>query len=168
MNPKIIKLKKETKPDPGMETIQRLFKPEELGEMRGEHLEGKWLIVNPACRHGDPKLMTRENLLFLASGGFGCNPSAMGTAVSARNFDESDYNRWERYDFAFVFKGELPSDLREFKVTVSRVVEQVMQFRVNAISKIEAEAFAMKTAPTVEFPNATDAVYHVTQVAEVK
>lgn len=47
-----------------------------------------------------------ENQLWLATGGFGCNPNKIGRAVYSTCLVDNDTNRWERSDILGVIKEE--------------------------------------------------------------
>jgi hypothetical protein len=55
-----------------------------------------------------------DNQLVLATGGFGCNPDTMGTAVYATNLFTGKSNRWEREDIMGIIRQErMPAWARE-------------------------------------------------------
>ncbi len=55
--------------------------------------------------HWDPK-----NQLWLATGGFGCNPNSSGRAVFATCLGDGEQTRWNRSDFTGVLKESLLPD----------------------------------------------------------
>jgi len=62
-----------------------------------ENYEGKVLVIKPNWFSEHSRLA--ENQLFLASGGFGCDPSKRGTAVFGEFLIDGEKTRIERYDF---------------------------------------------------------------------
>jgi hypothetical protein len=69
-----------------------------------QNYENKILVLNPEtlttnARHA-------QNSLWVAWGGFGCSPYAIGTAVYAKNLFDGRESRWERSDFLGVVRPE--------------------------------------------------------------
>jgi len=62
-----------------------------------ENYEGKVLVIKPSWFNENSKIA--ENQLFLAEGGFDCDPSKMGTAVLGQFLIDGEKTRIERYDF---------------------------------------------------------------------
>lgn len=60
----------------------------------GETYEDKFVIIAP--EYFKPEYRSAKYQLFLAKGGFGCDPSKMGNAVFGADFEES--YRQERYN----------------------------------------------------------------------
>ena len=65
--------------------------------MMGQNLEGKVLVMSPYTLK--ESYWAPENQLWLASGGFGCNPTAAGRAVYATCLGDGEHARWNREDF---------------------------------------------------------------------
>lgn len=60
----------------------------------GETYENKFVIIHP--EYFKPQFREAKYQLFLAKGGFGCDPKKMGNAVFGSDFEES--YRQERYN----------------------------------------------------------------------
>ncbi len=65
--------------------------------MMGQNLEGKVLVMSPYTLK--ESYWAPENQLWLASGGFGCTPTAAGRAVYATCLGDGEHARWNREDF---------------------------------------------------------------------
>ena len=65
--------------------------------MTGQELEGKVLVMSPYTLK--ESYWAPENQLWLASGGFGCSPTAAGRAVYATCLGDGEHARWNREDF---------------------------------------------------------------------
>ena len=72
------------------------FKPEEIGRLDGDYT-GRTLLLNPAVVKAE--FRSRENLIWKAHGGFGCDPSKIGRAVFAQFLADKESARWDRHDF---------------------------------------------------------------------
>ncbi len=83
----------------------------------GETYEGKFVIIAP--EFFKPEFRSAKYQLFLAQGGFGCDPSKIGNAVFGKDCEES--YRQERYNILGVAK---ESAIREWERTyhISREV----------------------------------------------
>jgi len=68
--------------------------PAELS-IDGVDLEGKHVVID-ASRMG-PNYQDLTWRVVLAKGGFGCSPTAMGTAVFIEHVRDGDQARYERY-----------------------------------------------------------------------
>ena len=90
-----------TKPKSWMD----LFKLEEVKVERGD-MTNKVMVLNPAVLK--PEYQTREDCLWKATSGFGCNPDAIGRAVFATSLKDGEHARWSRADFIGEFIGILP------------------------------------------------------------
>ena len=88
-------------------TIKELFKATELRPISGEDLQDKVLVLRPD--RVKPQYHNRRSLLWLAEGGFGCSPTAMGRAVQATCIGDGEECRWNRSDFACIFTGDITS-----------------------------------------------------------
>ena len=90
----------------------KLFTGSQCDDMTGQNLEGKVLVMSPftlkeAC-------WAPENQLWLATGGFGCVPTAAGRAVYATCLGDGEQTRWNRSDFIGILREEhLPDWARE-------------------------------------------------------
>lgn len=74
--------------------------------------EDKVVIINHKCLKEE--FWTPENQLWLATDGFGCDPTKMGRAVYSTCLADDDRNRWDRSDVLGVIKDEyLPDWARE-------------------------------------------------------
>lgn len=60
----------------------------------GETYEGKFVIITP--EYFKPEFRSAKYQLFLAQGGFGCDPSKIGNAVFGKDCEET--YRQERYN----------------------------------------------------------------------
>ena len=81
------------------------FKTEEVSS-ESQDWQGKILVLHPdrvAPAYRQPRF-----LLWKATGGFGCNPTAAGRAVFTIALADGERVRWDRADFAGVFTGKLP------------------------------------------------------------
>lgn len=75
--------------------MQTLFDHNDVRPLnKGETYEGKFVIIMP--EFFKPEFRSAKYQLFLALGGFGCDPSKMGNAVFGRDIEES--YRQERYN----------------------------------------------------------------------
>lgn len=82
--------------------VSDFFSPEEIKPLCGR-LEDKVLILRP--RKLDRRYQNRENMLWEAHGGFGCNPELMGRAIVATCLADGETVRWNREDFAGIYAG---------------------------------------------------------------
>ena len=75
--------------------MQTLFSKEDYRQLKeGETYEGKFVIISP--EFFKPEYRCAKYQLFLAKGGFGCDPSKMGNAVFGADCEE--HYRQERYN----------------------------------------------------------------------
>lgn len=89
-----------------------LFNSSHCDDMTGQELEGKVLVMSPMTLR--ESYWAPENQLWLATGGFGCAPSAAGRAVYATCLGDGERTRWNRSDFIGILKEEhLPDWARE-------------------------------------------------------
>lgn len=86
--------------------IADFFRPEELKPLTGEHLEGQVLVLRPNVLNDASRC--RENMLWEAHGGFGCNPDAIGQAVISTCLSDGERTRWNRAHFGAIYVGKLP------------------------------------------------------------
>lgn len=90
-----------------LDTMQ-LFGPKHCDTIWQE-LEGKVLVMKPSTLK--ESYWSPENQLWVATGGFGCSPTASGRAVYATCLGDGEKNvRWNREDFLGVLKEELLPD----------------------------------------------------------
>lgn len=90
----------------------KLFSSEHCISTVGEDLTGRVIVVSP--KHLKEEYWAPENQLWLATGGFGCSPTASGRAVYSTCLIDGDENRWDRGDIIGIIKDEyLPDWARE-------------------------------------------------------
>ena len=75
-------------------------KQEKLKAGAGSQKKGKVLVMSPDTLQEE--FWTPENQLWLATGGFGCNPKASGRAIYAACLGDGEESRWNREDFVGV------------------------------------------------------------------
>ena len=92
----------------------RLFGPDHCEYISGQELKGKVLVLS--TRTLKESYWTQENQLWLATGGFGCRPSASGRAVFATCLGDGERTRWNREDFTGILKEEFLPDWAREKV----------------------------------------------------
>lgn len=68
--------------------------------MYDENVEGKVLVMKPDTLK--ESCWSQENQLWLATGGFGCDPNGRGRAIFATCLSDGEETRWNREDFAGV------------------------------------------------------------------
>lgn len=89
-----------------------LFGPDHCEYISGQELKGKVLVLS--ARTLKESYWSQENQLWLATGGFGCSPTASGRAVYATCLGDGERTRWNREDFTGILKEEfLPDWARE-------------------------------------------------------
>lgn len=76
---------------------------------RSEHYEDKFVVLNIDSL--SEKFRTPENQIWLAKGGFGCDPEKMGRAVFANSLADGEHSRWDRGQFLGILKEELVEEL---------------------------------------------------------
>ena len=90
----------------------QMFDCSHCDTMTGQELTGKVLVMSPYTLK--ESYWSPENQLWLATGGFGCSPSAAGRAVYATCLGDGEQTRWNRSDFIGILKEEhLPDWARE-------------------------------------------------------
>ncbi len=90
----------------------QMFDCSHCDTMTGQELTGKVLVMSPYTLK--ESYWSPENQLWLATGGFGCGPSAAGRAVYATCLGDGEQTRWDRSDFIGILKEEhLPDWARE-------------------------------------------------------
>jgi hypothetical protein len=86
-----------------------LFGPEHCEQDSAEmDFEGKVLILSPDILKED--CWNQESQLWLAKGGFGCNPNASGRKVFATCLSDGEKGKWNRHDFTGVIRDECMPD----------------------------------------------------------
>ena len=60
-------------------------------------LEGRVLVLSE--EYMAEGYRTLKHRLFMATGGFGCSPTAIGNAVFGYHLSDGEYGRWERWMF---------------------------------------------------------------------
>lgn len=90
----------------------QMFDQSHCDSMTGQELEGKVLVKSPYTLK--ESYWAPENQLWLATGGFGCRPTAAGRAVYATCLSDGEHVRWNREDFIGILREEhLPDWARE-------------------------------------------------------
>lgn len=82
----------------------KLFDGSHCDDMTGQALEGTVLVMSPFTLK--ESYWAPENQLWLATGGFGCNPTASGRAVYATCLGDGEQARWNRSDFIGILREE--------------------------------------------------------------
>ena len=80
----------------------------------GQDLTGKVLVMSPFTLK--ESYWAPENQLWLASGGFGCSPTASGRAVYATCLGDGEHIRWNREDFIGILRDEHLPDWAQKKL----------------------------------------------------
>ena len=90
----------------------QMFDSSHCDTITGQELEGKVLVMSPFTLK--ESYWAQENQLWLATGGFGCSPTAAGRAVYATCLGDGEHTRWDRNDFIGILREEhLPDWARE-------------------------------------------------------
>ena len=90
----------------------KLFDGSHCDDMTGQALEGTVLVMSPFTLK--ESYWAPENQLWLATGGFGCNPTVSGRAVYATCLGDGEQARWNRSDYIGIIREEnLPDWARE-------------------------------------------------------
>ena len=91
--------------------------------MYDRNVQGKVLVMSPETLLEE--FWSPENQLWLATGGFGCDPKASGRAVYARCLWDDEEVRWNREDFCGVLDEQyLPEWAREKLSEIQRQNEE--------------------------------------------
>ena len=72
--------------------------------MYDEDVDGKVLVMNPSTLK--ESCWSQENQLWLATGGFGCDPKGRGRAIFATCLADGERTRWNRGDFVGVLDAQ--------------------------------------------------------------
>ena len=86
----------------------QLFDRTHCDTMTGQDLTGKVLVMSPSTLK--ESYWAQENQLWLATGGFGCSPTAAGRAVYATCLGDGEHTRWNRSDFIGILREECLPD----------------------------------------------------------
>ena len=90
--------------------------------MYDENVQYKVLVLSPDALK--ESAWSQESQLWLATGGFGCDPKASGRAIYATNLGDGEETRWNREDFVGVLNEQyLPAWAQE-KLESLRAPEQ--------------------------------------------
>jgi hypothetical protein len=85
---------------------ETLYIEKDVIPLKGESLEGRTLVLKPSSLAKNYR--TRENQLWVAVGGFGCDPNAIGQAVFAKSptdgATDGETVRWSRSSFMGILK----------------------------------------------------------------
>lgn len=90
--------------------------------MFDENVEGKVLVLSPETLK--ESAWSPQNQLWLAIGGFGCDPKASGRAVYATCLGDGEETRWNREDFVGVLDERYLPDWAQEKLESLRVPTQ--------------------------------------------
>lgn len=86
------------------------------------NVEGKVLIMSPDTLQ--EKYWTPENQLWLANGGFGCDPKASGRAIHATCLGDDESVYWNREDFCGVLDEQYLPEWAKEKLEALRAPQQ--------------------------------------------
>lgn len=90
----------------------QMFDRTHCDSLTGQELKGQVLVMSPFTLK--ESYWAQENQLWLATGGFGCSPTAAGRAVYAICLGDGEHTRWDRSDFIGILREEhLPDWARE-------------------------------------------------------
>ncbi len=90
--------------------------------MYDENVEGKVLVMKPETLK--ESCWTQENQLWLATGGFGCDPKGRGRAIFATCLSDGEQTRWNREDFVGVLDGQYLPEWAKQKLTELQAPKQ--------------------------------------------
>ena len=108
--------------------VQKAY--QELGLFESAHcsagmyeanVEGKVLVLSPDALK--ESAWSQENQLWLATGGFGCDPKAGGRAIYATCLGDGEQTRWNREDFCGVLDEQYLTDWAREKLEQTREPE---------------------------------------------
>lgn len=91
--------------------------------MYDANVEGKVLVLSPDALK--ESAWSQENQLWLATGGFGCDPKASGRAIYATCLGDGEQTRWNREDFCGVLDEQYLPDWAREKLEQTREPEAV-------------------------------------------
>ncbi len=92
----------------------QMFDRTHCDTLTGQELAGKVLVMSPFTLK--ESYWAPENQLWLATGGFGCSPTASGRAVYATCLGDEEHVRWNREDFIGILKEEHLPDWAKAKL----------------------------------------------------
>ncbi len=90
--------------------------------MYDENVEGKVLVMKPSTLKEE--CWSQENQLWLATGGFGCDPKGRGRAIFATCLADGERTRWNREDFVGVLDGQFLPEWAKQKLTELQAPKQ--------------------------------------------
>lgn len=105
-----------------------LFTREHCEDEMGD-LEDKVVVISH--KHLKEEYWSPENQLWIATGGFGCNPTAIGRAVYATCLIDNDKNRWDRHQVLGVLKDEYLPDWARKKLEEMQAQETSQNNDIN-------------------------------------
>lgn len=89
----------------------------------------KVVVINHKCLKEE--YWSPENQLWLATGGFGCEPNKIGRAVYSTCLMDNDKNRWDRSDILGVIRDEYLPDWAREKLEEMKSGEQTETNEIN-------------------------------------
>ena len=90
--------------------------------MYDENVEGNVLVMKPSTLKEE--CWSQENQLWLATGGFGCDPKGRGRAIFATCLADGERTRWNREDFVGVLDGQFLPEWAKQKLTELQAPKQ--------------------------------------------
>jgi len=90
--------------------------------MYDENVNGKVLVMKPDTLKEN--CWSQENQLWLATGGFGCDPKASGRAIYATCLADGEQTRWNREDFVGVLDEQYLPEWAQEKLEALRAPKQ--------------------------------------------
>ena len=91
--------------------------------------EDKVVILSHKCLKEE--YWSPENQLWLATGGFGCDPKKIGRAVYATCIADGEMTRWNREQFLGVIKDEMLPDWAREKLEEMQAEKQIQENNIN-------------------------------------
>lgn len=82
-----------------------------LPDSREQDYTGKVLVMNFDTLK--PEYRSRQHQLWLATGGFGCSPTARGRRIFATSLYDGEQSNFYRQDFAGILKGEVWEEVKK-------------------------------------------------------
>ena len=90
--------------------------------MYDKDVEGQVLVMKPSTLKEEYR--SPENQLWLATGGFGCDPKASGRAIYATCLGDGEESRWNREDFIGVLDERYLPEWAKEKLETLRAPKQ--------------------------------------------
>lgn len=90
--------------------------------MYDEDVEEKVLVMKPSTLKEE--CWSQENQLWLATGGFGCDPNGRGRAILATCLSDGERTRWNREDFLGVLDEQYMPEWAKQKLVALRAPKQ--------------------------------------------